>query len=258
MLAFFSRYLYKEPLNKMNPILISIAHSSTFVPYEIRKLMAMTDFEIKRSSDLYTEQIYDIRGCYKVLAKISRLVCDVNRAPDDIEMESELMSEGVVVRISEDGKLLYKEPPSPEMIHRRIAMFHNGFHEEIDKYIDRMKFLIDGHSMCAVGPLMKHDAGKERPEICLGNRGYSTCDYKITRFFFEAFKDFGYSVSINKPYSGHYILGYHCSRRRTMGIQIEINRKLYMDEKTLKPFKLKIKLLNEQITDIVGRLLDVF
>src|SRR3989339_46134 len=231
----------------LRPILISIAHSSIYVPKEIKERMFLSDFDIKKMSDLYTDEIFDIKNYYKVEAHISRLVCDPNRAPDDIQSESELCSEGVVVRVNEDGKQVYKEPPTPEMIMKRIETYHKAFHDEIDNNINKVKFMIDGHSMCSIGPYAKADRGKDRPDICLGNRLYSSCNFEFTRFWQEAFTDLGYSVSINKPYSGHFVLGYHCHRQRIPGIQIEINRKLFMNEETLEPNNNQIKLLNKQI-----------
>ena len=54
------------------------------------------------------------------------------------------------------------------------------------------------------------------------------------------FQDRGFSVAVNDPYAGKYLIGYHCSRRGLPGIQIEVNEKLYMNEKTRRPYKRKI------------------
>ena len=98
------------------PILISIPHSSFFVPKEIREKMLLSDFEIRKIADLFTDELFDIPGCYIVKGKISRLVADVNRAPDDIESQARLGDERVVVDVTEDLQQVYSTPPTLEMI----------------------------------------------------------------------------------------------------------------------------------------------
>ncbi|MDP3976052.1 MAG: N-formylglutamate amidohydrolase [bacterium] len=237
-----------------HPILITIPHCSFFVPVELRRLMCLTDFDIKAHSDLFTDQIFDVPAAHLVKAKISRLVADPNRAPDDILMESHLSADGVVVSVTEDGKPIYREPPNEAMIRERVAKYHLGFHEEVDQLAPRMKFLIDGHSLKSRGSKMKDDAGQQRADIVLGNRDYTTCDRQTTVKIYRFFQERGFSVKVNDPYSGKYVIGHHCSRRKLPGIQVEVNRKLYMNEKTLRRSPTKIKQLNEVMKALVEAL----
>lgn len=236
---------------KKYPILVSIPHASTFVPAELRRLMLISDKEIKSHSDLYTDDIFHLPKCYIVKAKISRLVVDPNRAPDDIEMECKLCHDGVVVSVSENGNQIYKTPPSVDSIFQRVRKYHDTFHAEIDALMPHVKFLIDGHSMAHLGPVTKHDAGAPRPDIALGNRNYTTCSREMTLRIFEFFENEGLSVKINDPYEGKYVVGYHCSRKTVPGIQIEFNRRLFMNEKTLMPKKTGIKKMNALMKKLV-------
>ncbi|MBU0728067.1 N-formylglutamate amidohydrolase, partial [Patescibacteria group bacterium] len=127
------------------PILITIPHCSSFVPADLRRMMKLTDKQIHRNSDPYTDLIFDVPKAHVVKAKISRLVADLNRAPDDIEMEYKLSNDGVVVSVDLDGKPIYKTLPSIETIFERVQKYHDTFHAKIDelkKY--GVKFLIDG------------------------------------------------------------------------------------------------------------------
>ena len=218
--------------------------------------MALNKMAILRQSDLYTDRIFNIAGCHIVKSKISRLVVDMNRAPDDIEAEMELCDSCVVVRITSSGEIVYKKPPTMAMIMSRVEKYHNTFHDEVQRLAKSAKFLIDGHSMWSRAPKMKEDAGRARPDICLGNRRFATCDAITTNYFKKAFEKFGYTVAVNKPYEGAFLLGYHCHRRQLPGIQIEINKKLYLNEVTLKPDLEKIKLLNKQLKEIVDGLIE--
>ncbi|MBU1017667.1 N-formylglutamate amidohydrolase [Patescibacteria group bacterium] len=237
--------------DKKHPILVSIPHGSTFVPAELRRRMHMTDRGVKLQSDPYTVDIFDVPNAYVVKARISRLVVDLNRAPDDIEMELKLSADGVVVSVDLDGKPIYKDPPSFEVIAERVNQYHDMFHEKIEELKPKIKFLIDGHSMRSKGPVTKADSGQERADVVLGNRDYTTCSRKMTRKIMKFFEEKGFSVAINNPYKGRYIIGYHCSRRGLPGIQIELNERLYMGEKTHKPHKKKIQKLNQIVAELV-------
>jgi len=222
------------------PILITIPHCSTFVPADLRRIMMLKDSQINKMCDPFTDEIFDVTKAYVVKARISRLVTDLNRAPDDIESEAKLSKAGVVVSIDLDGNPIYKSPPSMEAVMDRVSKYHDSFHDKIDEVKPEIGFLIDGHSLRSVGPDTRADAGQERADIVLGNRDYTTCSRHITQRIKKFFEARGFSVKINNPYKGAYLIGYHCSRKGLPGIQIEVNEKLFMNEKTRKPYRRKI------------------
>ncbi len=234
-----------------NPILVVCGHSSYFVPKVIRKEMLLSDREIRNEADLYTDEIFGVSNAHVLKGKVSRLVADYNRAPDHIELEYQLARDGVVVSVNEDCKQVYKKPPTIEKIVDRIEKYHDPFHEKIESFRDKVKFLIDGHSLRSVGPEAKLDRGKTRADIVIGNRHFTTCPRSITLKVINFFKDLGYSVALNDPYEGKYILGHHCSRNGLYGLQIEVNRRLYMNEKSLVRKKRGIAKLNSQMEELV-------
>ena len=237
--------------NKKYPILVSIPHASTFVPVDLRRRMLLSDKEILSQSDLYTDEIYDVPNVHIVKAKISRIVVDMNRAPDDIEAQCKLCNDGVVVSVDEFGTKIYEEPVPEKEILERVVKYHETFHQQIDDLSGKVKFLIDGHSFWNFGPPTKDDAGKERPDISIGNREHTTCSKSDAEFIARFFEDRGFSVKINDPYIGKYVIGYHCSRRGLRGCHIEINRKLFMNEKTLRPHKQKIAHFNSLMQELI-------
>lgn len=235
-------------------VLITIPHCSQFISKDIRKNMLLSDFEILKETDLYTEQLFNIKNAYIVQAKLSRLVADMNRAPDELEMEQRLCAEGVVVSVNSEGKKVYKTPLTAKQIDKRITKYHDPFHAKVEKYAQKSLFMIDGHSMWPSGRSTKIDAGIKRPDINLGNRDYTTCTREQTSYFKKYFENLGYSVAINYPFKGRYVIGYHCSRNKRKGvpgIQLEINQSLYTNQKTLAPQKEKIKKINHEIQALV-------
>ena len=245
---------------KKFPILILIPHSSVFVPNQIKQKMLISDFDIKNHSDIATEEIFNIKNAQIIKSKISRLVVDVNRAPDDLEMECRLCVDGAVVRTTPDGKKIYKSPPSINEINKRIETYHYNFHNKVENIIkkENIKFIIDGHSMWSIRPSELKGPSSKRPDICIGNRDFTSCTRQQTYFIKNFLESLNYSIVINIPYKGKYDLGYHCHRRNLPGIQIEINRKLYLNEKTLTVNKKIIKKLNKEMEELTEKIYNKF
>lgn len=239
------------------PIIVSIPHAGTRVPDIVRGNVALTDADVRRYTDLYTDRIFSIPDVHLVCNAISRVIVDVNRAPDDIAHEHELAAEGVVVLTTWDGRTVYRTEPSTAQTDQLIRECHDPYHEAIDAAIPHARFLFDCHSYLPVGPKLKADSGVQRPDVNIGNMNFSTCTREHTVFVRDFFADHGYSVAVNFPYAGKYILGHHCHRRRipgflVPGMQLELNQGLYVDEATLEPIPGRI----EEFQRIFIRLVD--
>jgi len=246
-----------------HPILVSIPHASSTIPEEVKDCVALTSQELLGYTDLYTDQIFLVPGTSAVQSPVSRVIVDVNRAPDDISKEYELAAEGVTVHTTWDGKKVYTKDPTQDQIDTLIRKYHDPYHEKIDELIPQAKFLIDGHSFLPVGPKLRGDSVKERPDINLGNVNYSSCSRKQTLFFRDFFTDRGYSVAINFPYVGKYILGHHCHRRRippflVPGIQIEINQGLYVKANSFDPIPARVEEFHEIIKKLIAQFVETF
>lgn len=247
----------------LRPIIISIPHASSRIPEEISSLVALTPKQLKQYTDLYTDHIFTIDRVYMVKADFSRVIVDVNRAPDDISKEYSEAAEGVTVYTTWDGKSVYSQEPTEKQIEHLIAKYHTPYHDRIDDCIAHAQFLIDCHSFLPIGPKLKADSGVPRPDINLGNMNYSSCSRTHTMFFRDFFQDRGYSVSINFPYTGKYILGHHCHRRRiptflVPGIQIEINQGLYVQQESLEPIPARLDEFHELFEKLVQEFMKSF
>ena len=237
-------------------IVISIPHAGTDIPPDIRSRMPHSDEVLLKEPDLYTDRIYHVEGVKTVMSPWSRLIGDCNRAPDEIYTEGRLRASGVIILSQADGFDVFESDPAISEMEEWIVRFHTPYHDALTAALFDAKFLIDGHSMASVGAPGHIDPGHERADIELGNREYCSCSAETTQFFRRYFEEFGYSVAVNDPYSGRYILGTYCSRLRTPGIQIEVNRKLYLNEETHEPFDDVITRLNAEMHTLVDRFID--
>jgi len=160
------------------------------------------------------------------------------------------------VSVDIDGNPIYKTPPSAEMISERVEKYHDAFHFQIEELKPQARFLIDGHSMRGLTPSTKPDAGSKRADIVLGNRHYISCSRQMTRKIMEFFESRGLKVKVNDPFTGRYIIGYHCSRTGFPGIQVEVNEHLFMNPKTYRPYQKNIQALQIIMTELVEMIND--
>jgi formiminoglutamase len=238
-------------MNKLSSIVVSVPHASTDVPDDIRPLLACDDRAIKARADLYTDRLYDIPGTRTVRAPYSRMVTDVNRAPDAFFREGRQRMDAVVPLSFSNGTNVYTEDPSPETAREWVRRFHAPYHAQLAQTLQGASFLLDGHSMRTTGT--KPRAGADnRPDVALGNLHYTTASADVSEFFRERFAALGYTVGINKPFPGRFTIGYHCHRDTLPGLQVELRRELYMNEKTLEPDDAAITRIRDELRAMVG------
>ena len=78
-------------------------------------------------------------------------------------------------------------------------------------------------------------AGSVRADFVLGDRDGTTCEPRFTKIVFRALTGMGYQVKVNDPYKGvELVRAYSDPRAGRHSLQIEINKRLYMDEGTLR------------------------
>ncbi|HPO05651.1 MAG TPA: N-formylglutamate amidohydrolase [Candidatus Gracilibacteria bacterium] len=239
----------------MYPILISIPHASTLIPEDLRDRLLLSEFDIRNLADLYTDQIFTVDDAHVLKCEVSRQVVDPNRFLA-VELKFNTALQGIMPYLTQTGAKMYREDLNEELILKLLHQYYFPYHRQIDDILQKnnIRFLIDGHSMWSTGAKSLKDAGISRTEITLGNRDYTTCTNEQTMFIKKFWEDLGYQVSINDPYKGKAILKQHCYRDNKPGIQIELNRKLFLDEKTLEPIPGKIELLHSQFQELVHQI----
>ena len=89
--------------------------------------------------------------------------------------------------------------------------------------------IVDGHSFHPVPLPYEPDQEPDRPDFCIGTDPYHTPE-RLTDLAMSFLQREGFSVSLNRPYSGSLVpMKFYGRNRRVCSIMIEINRNLYMD-----------------------------
>ena len=77
------------------------------------------------------------------------------------------------------------------------------------------------------------EKGTLRPDFVIGDRDGTSCNKKFTNLIVNILKDLNYDVVTNDPYKGmELVSAYSNPAQNKHSLQIEVNRGLYMDEKT--------------------------
>ena len=140
-----------------------------------------------------------------------------------------------------------------ERIERLYKPFHGALASLIDSTARRFgaAMLIDCHSMPSSSTGY---VGPQRPDFVLGDRFGASCDGRMTRFLREELTALGYTVHLNRPYAGGYITEYYGRPQRGLhALQIEINRALYLNERTFEK-KPSFAVVERNLRSVVSRL----
>jgi N-formylglutamate amidohydrolase len=237
------------------PLVLDSPHSGTAYPDDFDHLPPRD--VVRQAEDTHVEALYAAApsiGATLIEALFPRAYIDPNRHRSDIDPElladpwtepitpsrkSEL-GIGLVWRLAHGGVPMYARKLSAAEVRRRITDFYEPYHACVSAALNRRHaafgavWHINCHSMPAVGDVMSEDPGRARADFVLGDRDGSACAPEFTTFVAKTLTGLGYDVAINDPYKGVELVRMHGRpAERRHSLQIEINRRLYMDESTL-------------------------
>ena len=224
-------------------MLLHIPHSSTHIPYFdgfITNRQAIEQ-EIFRLTDWFTDELFDLPKQPKLIAPFSRVFCDVERFEDD---DKELMASfgmGVLYQRTDSGGMLREI--SPELREKILSEFYRPHHIQLldftkTKLAEEGKCLIvDCHSFPMKPFNCSFYKGDFRPDFNIGTDSFHT-PQNLVRIGSDYFKQLGYTVGIDIPYSGSIVpLDLYKKDDRLKSIMLEVNRSLYMHENKVQKNK---------------------
>jgi N-formylglutamate deformylase len=243
------------------PLVLDSPHSGTDYPPDFGYVCEFA--ALRRAEDTHVEKLYSFvpaLGVAWVEAHFPRSYLDANRNvteidlsmlsgvwPDDLgEQDSAVQSKlrlgkGLIWRMTDDGLPLYSRQLSVAEVQARIANCWQPYHAAVGSAIDAAharhgySIHINCHSMPAISSSHATDfPGLVHADFVIGNRDNTTSSESLVLFIQEQLVQHGYSVAINHPYKGvELVRRYGKPEQQRHSVQLEINRKLYMDESTL-------------------------
>lgn len=242
-----------EPLRRTTPLIFASPHSGRRYPAELLADSRVSLISLRRSEDAYVDELFAgaaAHGACVLTASVARAYVDLNRDPG--ELDPEMFDErpphsphlssarvqaglGAIPRISGDGQNIYRRKLSLDEAERRIATVHRPYHAVLQSLIAENKatfgcaVLIDCHSM------PNNARGAHAPDVVLGDRFGASCHPSVTALAEATLRRQGYRVARNTPFAGgHTTQTYGRPISGVHALQVEINRALYVDERTLE------------------------
>lgn len=242
-------------------LVLDSPHSGTDYPEDFAYACALP--VLRRAEDTHVEKLYDFAhglGTGWIEAFFPRSYLDANRDiseidvslfdepwPDAVSTDSKVMSKvrlgkGLIWRTTDDGETIYTRKLSVAEVQARIARCWEPYHAAVAQAIDSAhqrhgySIHLNCHSMPAIASSHATEfPGEAHADFVVGNRDGSTSSEPLARRVCEHLQSLGYSVSYNHPYKGvELVRRYGEPLQQRHSIQLEVNRKLYMDEQTLE------------------------
>jgi N-formylglutamate amidohydrolase len=253
------------PAAEMTPVVASFPHVGLRWPHELGPKPQVSFGE---NADYEVHTVFGELaplGVASLRAVFSRLVVDLNRAADDVSPalvvdhpaprprtrpgdaspaarphEHRGPGRGVVWDTAIGNVPLLDAPLPYRDFARRIARYHEPYHRAIEllmqRRVDRFGYaiLLDGHSMPSIVGV----------DLVVGTLDGTSCAAELRRLAMDTLQvavpvgerpTLGLSVRLDQPYRGGEVV--RRAGRPTRGwhaLQLEINRALYMDERTLE------------------------
>jgi N-formylglutamate amidohydrolase len=243
----------RDPDGDEVPLVFDSPHSGSSYPEDFAFTCPLR--VLRRAEDSYVDELFDAApamGATLIAAVFARSYLDVNRAADDLDpaliygrLPPHLAPRpttrvGLVRRYARPGVPIYDRKLDADEIAARIQRYHAPYHDALDEACDRLHRKFGGiwhvncHSMPSRGNRAEGRVG-EHGDFVLGDRDGTTCGREFTEFVGSVLRGLGYDVRVNEGYKGVEIVrrqGRPLANRHSL--QIEIDRSLYMDQRTLE------------------------
>lgn len=245
----------RDPVAAAVPVVFDSPHSGTLYPASFRTVCPFP--LLRQAEDTHVDALFASvpdHGATLLHALFPRSFIDVNRAVDDIDpaildgawptplnpSDKSAAGMGLVRFLCRPGLPMYDGPLSVAEVADRIDRCWHPYHRALSDTLDSLhaRFGAVWHVNCHSMPTLPVARGDRdgAVDFVLGDRDGSTCEADFTRFVADYLRAMGYRVRINDPYKGvELVRRFSRPTRGRHSLQLEIDRRLYMNEETLEP-----------------------
>jgi N-formylglutamate amidohydrolase len=231
------------------PVLLSVPHSGRDYPDWLIGLAAGGKASLATLEDPFVDRLVWRalqRGCGAVIARAPRAAVDCNRAEDEVDpsvVEGARRTRvsarargglGIVPARTAQHGYLWRRAITPHQLDERLNQAHRPYHEAIEAQLALLlgrfgcALLLDCHSM--------PPPPEGVPPLVFGDCRGRTAESWISAEAVAIAGRLGFDAGLNDPFAGGHVIERHA--RPTSGVQalqIEIDRRCYLDRKLAKP-----------------------
>jgi N-formylglutamate amidohydrolase len=244
-----------EPTGTRVPLVLDSPHSGTDYPADFGA--AQPHERLRETEDTYVDELYASApslGATLIAARFPRVYIDPNRSLLDIDAslleaawpgpaipsKKTQLGVGLIWRVLDTGDAIYSRKLTVDEVKRRIVAYHQPYQRAVKDALDQAHahfgavWHLNLHSMPAVSSRISEEGpGKPRADFVLGDRDGTTCGPEFTQLVADTLRGMGYEVKVNDPYKGvELVRAFSDPQSHRHSLQIEVNRRLYMDERT--------------------------
>jgi N-formylglutamate amidohydrolase len=244
-----------EPVSVVSPAVFASPHSGRLYPERFLETCAAPIADLRRIEDAYVDRLLSdvhLSGAPVICGLVGRACIDLNRAESEMDP---LMFEdpspswfaqrsprveaglGCIPRLAFNGSAIYRRKLTRGEADTRLEQIYRPYHRALEALLRRSQamfgqaWLIDCHSMPA-----ETEGSARSPDVVIGDRFGASCAPGLAVHVEALFKARGYTTARNAPYAGGFATLAH--GQPSVGrhaIQIEVRRRLYLDESTAEP-----------------------
>ncbi len=245
--------------NSARPLMITIPHSGERIPPEATWLSKHPErllmFDVDRYVDLLYQPKLEELGLAWIKTQWHRYACDLNRLSTDVDADSVIGSQnpsgkyprGLLWSTTTKGERLMPAPIADLEFQKILERCFYPFHAAVvalaevivpqaTRRAERPLYHLDLHSMPSFGTREHRDPGEWRADLVISNQDGQSASSGFFELVCAAGESQGFTVRRNWPYKGGRITEtYGRPKEGWETVQVELNRRLYMNEETKRP-----------------------
>ena len=240
--------LHLQPTSRL---MVSIPHAGERIPPETPWLRNLPEPLLMYDVDRYVDRLYqgviEERTIPCVKTPWHRYAADLNRLDTDIDCDSVMGSvnpsgkfpRGFHWSMTTAKEKLMPGPMSAEIhatiVEKYYLPFHKTFRDQQSSIMSAKGcvYHLDLHSMPSLGTAEHRDPGEYRADVVISDCKGTSCSTEFLNLVMQSYAAQGLTIKYNWPYFGGRLTEqYGQPKLRQNSIQVELNRALYMDEKT--------------------------
>ena len=243
------------------PVLIAVPHAGRSYPPTLSAALRDPQSAALRLEDRLVDSLGEAvaaqTGAALIVARAPRAMLDLNRAADDVDWDMiagrpdgraphpvpagrrARSGLGLVPRRVPGLGELWRGRLQHAELEARIAGVHAPYHTRVAAELGTLRarwgaaLLLVLHSM---PPLSEPSGMNAAAEYVLGDRFGATSDGGLVATAFACLAQAGARAAHNRPYAGGYALERHAAPRRGLhALQLEVDRRSYLDEDLRQP-----------------------
>jgi N-formylglutamate amidohydrolase len=246
-----------DPTGPETPVIVEVPHAGLDIPAAFLEPLVAPARAIARDADLYVDRLYadaPLEGATLLVARASRYAIDVNRGEGDVDADvveggrgDIRVHHGLVWRTTSDGDPALSRRLTREELEERLDLIWRPYHRELGALVEAkvrrfgIAVILAAHSMPSIerGTAAGRDArdtARQRADVVPGTRGRRSASARFIDATEACAVDRGWSVRHDDPYAGGFTTQhYGRPTDRVHVLQVELARRLYLNETTLRP-----------------------